>query len=164
MSAPFLKAVKVGTRFLNSIVPAANIFKGRRTYYAISNVCPIPDTQLKAIIDSAVTDCPSVWNIQAARAVLLTGTSKDKLWEIVKAGYLPTLGGNGLYLCFFALFLRCLAYFNTQRMSSRLVSKRSRGMGLGMAQSCSLKTKPPLKALLQRCQRTLIFINVNLPC
>ncbi|KZP19987.1 nitroreductase [Athelia psychrophila] len=77
MSASFLQAVK-----------------GRRTYYALSNVCPIPDAQLKAIIDAAVTNVPSVFNIQAARVVLLTGKAKDKLWDIVKAGYLPTLGDN----------------------------------------------------------------------
>lgn len=76
--------------------PSLTTTQGRRSYYALSNTCPIPDAQLKTIVDAAVTDVPSVFNIQAARVVLLTGKSKDKLWEIVKTGYLPTLGDNGM--------------------------------------------------------------------
>jgi predicted oxidoreductase (fatty acid repression mutant protein) len=41
---------------------------------------------------------PSAFNIQAGRAVLLTGKSSDKLWDaIVKPGYLKMLGGDGEY-------------------------------------------------------------------
>ncbi|KZP19982.1 nitroreductase [Athelia psychrophila] len=77
MSAPFLQAIKT-----------------RRTYYALSKASPIPDAQLKAIIDAAAKDVPSAFNMQSARVVLLTGKSNDKLWEIVKDGYLATLGDN----------------------------------------------------------------------
>lgn len=69
--------------------------QARRTYYALSKASPIPDEKLKAIVDGAIHDVPSAFNMQAGRAVLLTGKSNDKLWEIVKTGYLATLGGNG---------------------------------------------------------------------
>jgi hypothetical protein len=71
-----------------------NAIKARRTHYSLSKSSPISDGQLKSIIEAAVTDVPSAFNMQGGRAVLLTGQSSDKLWDIVKTGYLKTLGGD----------------------------------------------------------------------
>lgn len=70
----------------------------RRTYYGLTKSSPISNAQLKSIVETAVTHAPSPFNIQSGRAVLLTGKSSDKLWDIVKAGFLKTLGGDGMYL------------------------------------------------------------------
>lgn len=51
---------------------------------------PIPDSQLKAIVDAAANHVMSALSMQAAR-VVLTGKSNEKLWEIVNVGYLATL-------------------------------------------------------------------------
>lgn len=98
MSASFLQAIKVRYHYsLNARVHTYLTVSSqtRRTYYGLSKASPISDAQIKAIVDAAATDVPSAFNMQSARVVLLTGKSNDKLWEIVKTGYIATLGGNG---------------------------------------------------------------------
>ena len=48
------------------------------------------------MVEEAVMHVPSAFNMQSARAVLLTGEASDKLWNsIVLPGYLKLLGGDG---------------------------------------------------------------------
>jgi len=71
-----------------------NMIKARRTHYALSKASPISDAQLRTIVETAVMDVPSAFNTQSGRAVLLIGKSSDKLWEIVKTGYLKLIEGD----------------------------------------------------------------------
>ncbi|KZP17584.1 Nitroreductase [Athelia psychrophila] len=66
--------------------------KARRTYYGLSKASPISDAEIRAIVESAVTNVPSAFNSQTSRAVVVTGKSYQKLWEIVRAGYIKSLG------------------------------------------------------------------------
>ncbi|KAF7979666.1 hypothetical protein HWV62_41655 [Athelia sp. TMB] len=75
MSASFLQAVKA-----------------RRSYYALSATSPIPDSQIQAIVESAVTNIPSPFNVQSGRAVVVFGEANQKLWDIVLKGYIKSLG------------------------------------------------------------------------
>jgi len=66
----------------------------RRSQYALTKKSTISDLQLKTLVETAVKHTPSPYNSQSARVVLLLGKESDKLWEIVKTNYLPTLGGD----------------------------------------------------------------------
>ncbi|KZP17585.1 Nitroreductase, partial [Athelia psychrophila] len=76
----------------NSSAEFLKTVKARRTYYSLSNASPISNAEIRAIVESAVTHVPSSFNGQTSRAVLLTGKSHQKLWEIVKTGYIKSLG------------------------------------------------------------------------
>ncbi|KAF7968081.1 hypothetical protein HWV62_32023 [Athelia sp. TMB] len=75
MSASFLLAVKA-----------------RRSYYGLTNASPISDVLIRAIVEAAVINVPSPFNVQSARAVIVTGASHKKLWKIVKKGFMKSLG------------------------------------------------------------------------
>jgi len=69
--------------------------KARRTHYALSKKSTLSDDELKSLIQNIVMDVPSPFNIQSARAVLVTAESNNKLWNnIVLPGYLKLLGGD----------------------------------------------------------------------
>ncbi len=59
--------------------------KHRRSYYALSDKCPITDGQVKELVDFAVTHVPSAFNSQSTRIVLLLGDSHRRLWDITKS-------------------------------------------------------------------------------
>ena len=89
----------------------------RRTHYGLTKQSTIPDAQLKSILETAVKHTPSAFNSQSARVVMLLGKESDKLWDIVKTAYVPTLGGDGqcdrsTLLCtiFSPSALRCREY------------------------------------------------------
>jgi len=56
----------------------------RRSYYNITAASPIPDAAIQDIVKTALTCCPSAFNAQSARAVLLLGDEHLALWQIVK--------------------------------------------------------------------------------
>lgn len=56
----------------------------RRSYYAITAASPISDAGIQEIIKAALTHCPTAFNAQSARAVLLLGEEHLALWQIVK--------------------------------------------------------------------------------
>ena len=58
--------------------------KHRRTYYSITDKSPVPDEQIKEIIDFALLNVPSAFNSQSTRVVLLLGEQHRRLWNIVK--------------------------------------------------------------------------------
>ncbi|MCC8142516.1 MAG: nitroreductase family protein [Tannerellaceae bacterium] len=57
----------------------------RRSYYRISNTSPLPESELKELINFAVLHVPSAFNSQSTRLVLLLGEHHTRLWEIVKS-------------------------------------------------------------------------------
>lgn len=56
----------------------------RRSYYEINDKSPIADADIRKIVEYAVSNTPSAFNSQSARAVLLLGGEHKKLWNIVK--------------------------------------------------------------------------------
>ncbi|BGP37006.1 Putative nitroreductase [Rhodotorula kratochvilovae] len=66
------------TSFLDAV-------KARRTIYALSKSSPIPDERIVELVNFAVKHCPSSFNSQSTRAVVLLGAHHDKLWNIAKA-------------------------------------------------------------------------------
>jgi predicted oxidoreductase (fatty acid repression mutant protein) len=59
-------------------------------------VSTVPDAKLRSIVEDAVMYTPSPFNMQAGRAIVVTGNRSDSLWEkIVKPGHLKTLGDDG---------------------------------------------------------------------
>lgn len=58
--------------------------KNRRSYYAITSASPIPDDEIRNLVEFAVNNTPSAFNSQSARVVLLLGGQHAKLWEIIR--------------------------------------------------------------------------------
>jgi predicted oxidoreductase (fatty acid repression mutant protein) len=56
----------------------------RRSYYAISNLSPVSDAEIREILNFAVKNVPSAFNSQTTRVVLLLKEQHTKLWNIVK--------------------------------------------------------------------------------
>ncbi|KAJ6262655.1 hypothetical protein Dda_3467 [Drechslerella dactyloides] len=56
--------------------------KARHTYYDLKDESPIPDERIEELAKTAITSCPSSFNSQSARLVLLLGDHHKKLWDI----------------------------------------------------------------------------------
>jgi uncharacterized protein len=96
MATAFLNAIKVSHSYQYHGLCLTVSLQARRTHYGLSKKSTLSDTQLQKIVEDAVMHVPSPFNIQSARAVLLTGASSDKLWNgVVLPGYLKLLGGDG---------------------------------------------------------------------
>ena len=54
----------------------------RRSVYNLEKKSPIPDAEIRSIVEWAVKNCPSSFNVQSARAVLFLGAQHEKLWDI----------------------------------------------------------------------------------
>jgi uncharacterized protein len=70
----------------------------RRSIYAITDESPLPDERIVEIVRYAITHCPSPFNVQSARAVVLLGAEHKKLWRFgyaaaEKAFPPPVFGG-----------------------------------------------------------------------
>ncbi|ORY34346.1 Nitroreductase-like protein [Naematelia encephala] len=64
----------------------------RRTNYALKAESTISDEALKALVERAVKHSPTSFNMQEARAVLVTGKAHKEIWELVKTEHVKTLG------------------------------------------------------------------------
>jgi len=58
--------------------------KARRTCYAIGKTPVVSDDRILEIVREAVKHCPSAFNSQSARVVVLFGKHHDRLWDLVK--------------------------------------------------------------------------------
>lgn len=69
---------------------ALELFKLRRTQYALSKELPLPRKELEELILTVIRECPSAFNSQSSRAVILFGEQHSLLWdEIVKETLRP---------------------------------------------------------------------------
>lgn len=59
------------------------LVQGRRSLYDLSPESPIPDSEIESIVKFAIKWCPSAWNVQSARAIVLFGSQHQMLWDIV---------------------------------------------------------------------------------
>ena len=68
MSSPFLSAIET-----------------RRSVYGLTNSSPIPDQKVVDIVKTAITNAPSSFNVQSARAVVVFGEEQLKVWDLILA-------------------------------------------------------------------------------
>lgn len=57
----------------------------RRSIYNLGNKLPKSHAEVTKVIEDTIRQCPSAFNVQSSRAVILYGAEHVKLWEIVKA-------------------------------------------------------------------------------
>jgi uncharacterized protein len=57
----------------------------RRSIYNIGDKLPHSHAEVTKLIEEAIRQCPSSFNVQSSRAVILYGAEHKKVWEIVKA-------------------------------------------------------------------------------
>lgn len=63
---------------------AIDIFKNRRTQYALGRNIDLNKTELENLVRETVRETPSAFNSQSSRVVILFGDESQKLWNIVK--------------------------------------------------------------------------------
>lgn len=61
-----------------------DIFKKRRTQYALNDTLPLPHAAVEDLIRAAVREAPSAFNSQSSRIVILFDAQHRTLWRIVK--------------------------------------------------------------------------------
>lgn len=66
--------------------------KHRHSYYQLSNQSPVPDNEIREIMETALLNVPSTNNTQSTRLVLLFGEEHKTLWNIVKQVLLKQIG------------------------------------------------------------------------
>ena len=59
--------------------------ENRRIYYQITKSSPIPDQQIREILEFGIRNVPSAFNSQSTRVVLLLRDSHKKLWAKTKS-------------------------------------------------------------------------------
>jgi len=65
------------TSFLDAV-------QARRTVYALSKSSPISNDRIVELVNFAVKHCPSSFNSQSTRALVVLGDHHDKVWQIAK--------------------------------------------------------------------------------
>ena len=55
----------------------------RRSRYALTNTLPVAQEQLQQIVEQALLQAPSAFNIQSARVVVLLTEKHKQLWDLV---------------------------------------------------------------------------------
>lgn len=61
--------------------------ESRRTIYPLKNESPISDERIKEIVTMAIKHCPSAFNSQTGRVVVVSKKEHVKLWGAVKEVY-----------------------------------------------------------------------------
>lgn len=56
----------------------------RRSIYGISKEAVVPDERIIEIVRHAVKHCPSAFNLQSGRTLILLGEHHNRLWDITK--------------------------------------------------------------------------------
>ncbi|MCL2076240.1 MAG: nitroreductase family protein [Betaproteobacteria bacterium] len=56
----------------------------RRSQYSLGKDMPLPQAEVTALIQEAVRQCPSAFNSQSSRAVILFGAQSVKFWNLAK--------------------------------------------------------------------------------
>ena len=61
--------------------------QSRRTYYAINNSSPLPDSRIREIVEQTLKYTPSAYNSQSTRFVLFFGKEHERLWDAIDESY-----------------------------------------------------------------------------
>lgn len=73
------------------------VISNRRSVYALSNKQILPNAQLIQLIQSAVREAPSPFNVQSSRVVVLLGRVHENYWnEIVPQALLKVAGQDAV--------------------------------------------------------------------
>ena len=56
------------------------VIRTRRTIYALSKKAILPDAQVVQLVQQAVREAPSSFNVQSSRVVILFGNQHDHYW------------------------------------------------------------------------------------
>ncbi|KAJ9645012.1 hypothetical protein H2204_001474 [Knufia peltigerae] len=56
--------------------------ENRLSCYTLTNKSPISDSRVQEIVNAAVKNAPSAFNVQSARAVVLLKRDHEKLWDL----------------------------------------------------------------------------------
>ena len=62
----------------------SELLKKRRSIYALGNREILPDNEVVALVKNAVMECPSAFNSQSGRCVVLFNVQHEKFWNIVE--------------------------------------------------------------------------------
>ncbi|MCX7026632.1 MAG: nitroreductase family protein [Spirochaetes bacterium] len=62
----------------NDVLSAASL---RRSIYAFGKNIPVSESRICEIVEEALKQTPSLFNIQSARAIILFGSNHDELWN-----------------------------------------------------------------------------------
>jgi hypothetical protein len=81
-----------------------DLVKNRRSYYQLSNTLPITKEQVQEIVNDLVLHCPTPYNSQATRVVILFGDEHKKLWNIVSDVMEPIIAPKTGHEAFAARF------------------------------------------------------------
>jgi len=68
--------------------------QNRRTVYALSDRAILPDDQLKKLVQQAMREAPSAFNIQSSRAVILLGKEHQNYWQSIVPEQLRAIAGQ----------------------------------------------------------------------
>lgn len=68
---------------------ALEIFRKRRTQYALGKNLPMGNEEVIALIKEAVRLAPSSFNSQSSRVVILLGEQSERLWELTREALRP---------------------------------------------------------------------------
>lgn len=63
---------------------AIELFKKRRTQYALGKNIALSKAELETLVQDTVRETPSAFNSQSSRVVILFGDESQKLWDTVK--------------------------------------------------------------------------------
>ncbi|MCJ1236154.1 hypothetical protein MMC14_004131 [Varicellaria rhodocarpa] len=67
---------------MSASTPFFDAVKTRRSVYSIAPESTISDERIKEIVETAFLHCPSPFNTQSTRGLILLGQEHEKLWDI----------------------------------------------------------------------------------
>ena len=65
-------------------MPLLDLIKKRRSIYNINNKIPLSKKDVSNLIKNIIRHCPTAFNSQSSRIVILYGKSHRKFWDILK--------------------------------------------------------------------------------
>ncbi|WFD27857.1 hypothetical protein MNAN1_002863 [Malassezia nana] len=70
------------------------VIQNRRTIYSLSKKSILPDAQIVQLIQQAVREAPSSFNVQSSRVVVLFGAQHDNYWSRIVPAALRAAAGE----------------------------------------------------------------------
>lgn len=80
-SEPIRRTMSTNAAEQTSFIDAV---KSRRTYYQLTNESTIPDSRIEELVRDAILHCPSSFNSQSTRLVVLLKKEHEQLWDMVR--------------------------------------------------------------------------------
>ncbi|PKI82314.1 hypothetical protein MVES_003761 [Malassezia vespertilionis] len=71
-----------------------NAIQNRRTIYGLTKKTILPDPQIVQLVQQAVREAPSAFNVQSSRVVILLGKQHDDYWNQIVPASLRAVAGE----------------------------------------------------------------------